>query len=115
MIEENYVSFELAKMLKEKGFDEPTMSFFRGDKIIWQEAFYPTDIRRPTLQLAQKWLRETYEFDICVVPTLDKDNYKAYYYLVIDIQHHIQEKSGLYEDYDNCWGDAIKYCLENLI
>lgn len=58
MIEEDYVSFELAKMLKEKGFDEPTMSFFRGDKIIWQQAFYPTDIKRPTLQMAQKWFRE---------------------------------------------------------
>ena len=57
-MEEDYVSFELAKMLKEKGFDEPTMSFFRGDKIIWQQAFYPTDIKRPTLQMAQKWFRE---------------------------------------------------------
>ena len=148
MITEDYVSFEVAKLLKEKGFDEDLrqqqvtgryslrdfslerwdwgtyeISYKEGEFIHFcDQYFYYSEVKNeentivaPTLQMTQKWLRETYEFDICVVPTFDKDNYKAYYYLVIDIQHHIQKESGLYEDYGNCWGDAIKYCLENLI
>lgn len=59
MITEDYVSFEIAKLLKEKGFDEPTLWFYFGDGTRYKahktlnEDWY----RRPTLQMAIKWLR----------------------------------------------------------
>ena len=42
MIEEDYVSFETAKLLKEKGFNEPTMHYFNADgtKRKFQQAHY---------------------------------------------------------------------------
>ncbi len=77
MIEEDYVSFELAKMLKEKGFDEYCSHFYRVDGE--HECCYRAKLPRltnndiikhddwvnrvfactcPTLQMAQKWFRE---------------------------------------------------------
>ena len=47
MIEKQYVTFETAKMAKEKGFNEKTDSYYTtiGDKIflthIWNENFIP--------------------------------------------------------------------------
>ena len=50
MVKEAYVSFEVAKLLKEKGFDEPT-------RMVWYEhlpkenACHPTEIYKPKLDL----------------------------------------------------------------
>ena len=35
MITEDYVSLEVAKLLKEKGFDEPCDFVYDGDKLEW--------------------------------------------------------------------------------
>lgn len=75
MIKEEYVSFELAKMLKEKGFEAETeheiyyvvKDYSTG--VHWNSCDYHVgDITReyekgncipmPTLQMAQKWFRE---------------------------------------------------------
>lgn len=84
MIEEQYVSFETAKMAKEKGFNEKTDSYYTtiGDKIflthIWNDNFIPfpenndeftrlsvharadnmSYISAPTKSLLAAWLRE---------------------------------------------------------
>ena len=72
MIEEAYVSFEVAKLLKEKGFDECIFEFYEGDKIKYahnSKGFRPSelpDIYYPhiTQQMAMKWLREVHNIDI---------------------------------------------------
>lgn len=62
----DYVSFEVAKLLKEKGFDwETHRSYLINDNV-----FIPGDITNvplrkdaisiPTIQMAMKWLRENY-------------------------------------------------------
>ena len=66
MITEDYISFETAKLLKEKGFDWNTDKQFNSDKIVGD--YNITDRSRhperyldaPTLQMAMKWLRETH-------------------------------------------------------
>ena len=66
MIEESYVSFETAKMLKEAGFDIPCNSNYMGNKFGWNELqrvnfnASETTYSRPTQALAAKWLRETH-------------------------------------------------------
>lgn len=71
MITEDYVSFETAKLLKEKGFDECTLLSYdkNGNNKDALRPFLESegDVRRPTLQMAMKWLREK-ELVICVVP-----------------------------------------------
>lgn len=66
MLTEDYISFETAKLLKEKGFDWNTDKQFNSDKIvgdynITDRSRYPERyLDAPTLQMAMKWLRETH-------------------------------------------------------
>jgi len=119
MINEDYVSFETAKLLKEKGFNEITdKQFFIIDKIVGD--YNITDRARnperyldaPTLQMVMKWLREVHNIAIetewehlwyaYIKPMTSKPSEEDYY----------QCKSPKYEI---AVEDAIKYCLENLI
>ena len=84
MIKEDYVSFELAKMLKEKGFDEACITFYYVNDsnkrviLLFQEdetavnymensTCNEAEITAPTLQMAQKWFRE--EKHLAINPT----------------------------------------------
>lgn len=68
MITEDYVSFETAKLLKEKGFEGRMHTFYteEGTEIessyVVPSNFFP--IYRPTLQMAMKWLREVHNIII---------------------------------------------------
>ena len=80
MITEDYVSFEIAKLLKEKGFDTPcdrwyseyTPQYYGNEKHICiefdkhnrHENNYEFICYAPTLQMAMKWLRETQGLNI---------------------------------------------------
>ena len=78
MITEDYVSFEVAKLLKEKGFNEDCLKvYINGElkNVITKESIgecthcynswlYPGDATAPTHQMAMKWLRETYKLHI---------------------------------------------------
>lgn len=76
MIEESYVSFDTAKMLKEAGFDVPCRSYYeledgeivRKDSIGSSDynAYEDTVCSRPTQALAERWLREVYNYAVCV-------------------------------------------------
>lgn len=87
MITEDYVRFETAKLLKEKGFDEPCSHIYRNDgmhlycgdakltTLTNTEIDEPQDwvsetftCACPTLQMAMKWLRDNYGFHIAVEP-----------------------------------------------
>ena len=64
-MKEDYVSFEVAKLLKEKGFD------WECEHVIWEGADdnyenYDKAIPNPTLQMAMKWLREVHKLHISV-------------------------------------------------
>ena len=68
MIEESYVSFDTAKMLKEAGFDEPcrysydNVGGFRWFKI--GESTPKGWIPCPTQELAARWLREVHRISV---------------------------------------------------
>ena len=78
MIEESYVSFETAKLLKEAGFDVPCTSQYTERKSIWN-VDYPDNFNqdvfgysRPTQALAARWLREVHRIvvDAIFIPSL---------------------------------------------
>ena len=124
MIEEDYVSFETAKLLKEKGFDECchlhyhyVESFdrwFQTSEYIdrrFKKYYYPC----PTLQMAVKWLREVHKIEVRVI----YDNEKSSWYgacnpmnepLQILLGSNCESNS-----YEEACESTIKYCLENLI
>lgn len=82
MIEESYVSFYTAKLLKEAGFDVPCNSYYeledsevvRKDSIGSSDynAYEDTVCSRPTQALAARWLREVHRIvvDATFIPPL---------------------------------------------
>lgn len=79
MIEEIYVSFDTAKMLKEAGFDVPCNSYYelengevvRKDSIGSSDynAYEATVCSRPTQALAARWLREVHGIHVYSIQT----------------------------------------------
>lgn len=77
MIAEDYVSFEVAKFLKEKGFDNLCRSYWSDTHSLSFEhtkwfVSYDNDsvyLLRPTLQMTMKWIQET--FNIVIIPNYE--------------------------------------------
>lgn len=134
MIIEDYVSFETAKLLKEKGFDiECDYLYVNGDivraqggKYNWNKGEtiftdYKNECSTPTLQIAMKWLREVHDFNVNIELTIhgyfcslshivrDSSGY------IIDIEDSEAWETAYYDSYEEACENAIKYCLENLI
>lgn len=80
MSKEDYVSLEVAKLLKEKGFDEQCRYTYCGESeedigvSNNKNSSFPQDIySMPTLYEAQKWLRNSHNIHIVI------DNYACGY------------------------------------
>lgn len=145
MVMEDYVSFETAKLLKEKGFDESVSMVYmpygdlcklhRYDSI--RNSNY-NDITKnyfeytaPTLQMAMKWLRE--EHQIGIFPRqyhIYKDNAVSdefgYGVEIIKLGTDIplnpngekisdKDRYFISTSYEQACEAAIVYCLKNLI
>ena len=124
MIKEDYVSFETAKLLKEKGFDEPTLyhclydnnvithskecKYFRNSELI--NAF---DV--PTLQTAMKWLREKHNIFIEISVDEELNEYGYQWALFDNTTKRIRPYAGWSDTYEQTCEKAIQYCLEILI
>jgi hypothetical protein len=137
MITEDYVSFETAKLLKEKGFDENIdlwydengETFFRFHYAIrrdWRVLQNQKVYECPTLQMAMKWLREEKGFHIFVPNEIDYDedergdrwyHQPAYYPEIRRVSDGkiMYDDGSLYATPEQACDVAIKYCLENLI
>lgn len=128
MITEDYVSFEVAKLMKEKGFNENTDKQFNSDKIvgdynITDRSRYPERyLDAPTLQMAMKWLREVHHYYVQVMLDSWACGGHIGYYVVIqktdsDFEMMLQDAVDevFYQTYEEACEAAIKYCLENLI
>jgi hypothetical protein len=127
MITEDYVSFEIAKLLKEKGFKGQGEHFYEDNKItnyinywfrITPEQRYEA-IEAPTIQMAMKWLRKEHNLH-CDIGYDDLD----WFWNIISVSEDIppEERPKLIKDgyaanktYEEACEEAIKYCLENLI
>ena len=127
-ITEDYVSFEVAKLLKEKGFDwEVHRSYLMNDTV-----FIPGDIsdvplrkdaiRIPTLQMAMKWLRnEKYYYIQVMLDGWACGGHSGYYVVIqkTDSNFEMMLQDAVddvfYQTYEEAAESAIKYCLENLI
>lgn len=132
MITEDYVSFEVAKLLKEKGFDEVCVAayncneenhkiYFALDADYCNSNFMDNCITAPTLQMAMKWLREVHKL-IPIILTDENSQDSFYYWFRIDTIKEGKWEDAIYREdekafptYEQACEAAIKYCLENLI
>ena len=134
-ISEDYVSFETAKLLKEKGFDGACNRVYQGPNLKYTTipisplmslgefgGFHPKQLyvtnnelgdiayTAPTLQMAMKWLREVHNinFNISWNPTF-KD------YFVEIFKPTLLYSTITYQNYEEACEEAIKYCLEDIL
>ena len=136
MIEEAYVSFEVAKLLKEKGFDEYGTYFYtlkdegcegyKSNRTLGEFAHNSDPnlkdraVSCPTQQMAMKWLREKYDIYISIQPDFPSSkDYKMCWCWSANILHEncisMKGYQCYIETYEEACEAAIKYCLENLI
>jgi hypothetical protein len=125
MITEDYVSFETAKLLKEKGFDGGCRARYGTAGSFSYERFEIEESDRemynailaPTLQMAMKWLREKYNLFPVVEPFLTEETKPKYWVNVIwcnSIPKYSESKRNYYTP-EQALEAILKYCLENLI
>ena len=137
MVTEDYVSFDTAKLLKEKGFDEYCKSVYHVGSVCSVASLgyhnnegygevidekqnsdfgkYDNAISAPTLQMTMKWLREK-----CISITLNITGFNLNDLPVwnFDIwcnNNHEYRSSDYFDSYEQACEAGIKYCLENLI
>ena len=141
MITEDYVSFETAKLLKERGYNGPSVFYDEEDAYRWNsenfievpnpnyDSSIPFDtetfreyLPHVTLAMAMKWLRENFNMDPVPYATSI-----GWYFEVFDLTQRditgcallydagIPSKEKMLETYEEACESAIKYCLENLI
>lgn len=151
MVTEDYVSFETAKLLKESGFDahlhvyyssEGLVQWMTGKKWMQNKDLTSTACIRPTLQMATKWIQET--FNIVIIPNYEYEyDSTPWCYKIFKLGEHGKPErvavKGVsydkdynptehiigYRDYERSYKDyatkeeaieeGIKYVLENLI
>ena len=130
MITEDYVSFETAKLLKEKGFDWESIGYYVDDEpndvkysllgetnSIWESRCCSA----PTLQMAMKWLREIHDLNCQVMLDSWSEAYGScgYYYMINQKNGGFREISPddsiFFDSYEDAVEAAIEYCLEHLI
>jgi hypothetical protein len=129
MVTEDFVSFETAKLLKEKDFDVETEHdmWYVVEKFStgchWNSCTYKVgDITReydekcciamPTLQMAMKWLRDVHNLLIVI----DKgENFYAWQLEDNENGSYVGEVVGECSSYEEACEEGIKYCLKNLI
>ena len=125
MVTEDYVSYEVAKLLKEKGFDLLTDKVYDNQNkldyqnvVCWQEKRLPY-VLAPTLQMACKWLREVHNLHVDVgYDDLD------WFWNIISISEDVPiadrpkfivTGTACHRTYEEAVEAAIKYILKNLI
>jgi hypothetical protein len=122
MITEDFVSFEIAKLLKEKGFDIYVSSFYDVDgEFSRKKADWNWNIgsrySAPTLQMAMKWLRKVHE--IFIRPNISFLYPIRYYCEIFCYGDNLKTQQDVttenFESPEEACEAAIKYCLEKLV
>ena len=144
MITEDYVSFETAKLLKEKGFDGPCHKvwgthgdsqtlirapwFVEGETVVNRESVdaaakqYTYDLDNkvegylaPTPQMAMKWLREVHKIEVRVIYDNDKSSWYGACNPMRESSQILLGFGRKSKSYEEACEAAIKYCLEKLV
>lgn len=115
---EAYVSFEVAKLLREKGFDWDTDKVYERNLMACRYEDYPM----PTQQMACRWLREVH--NIHIMPTIgcDVDRTPRIFYGVVialfndygNIDYRTIDGNE-YDEPEDAVEAALLYVLKNLI
>lgn len=120
---EDYCSFEVAKLLKEKGFDEKVSAHYLVHPSGFSEFFDKKDefpepedvwLKCPTHQMAIAWILEKYNVSI-EVSALKRNCWVYTIYKIFDNKVKELYNNGEFNSHGKAVEAAIKYYIENLI
>ena len=131
MIEESYVSFDTARMLKEAGFDVPCRGVYVTDRIGYYE-FRENDNKKtaddlwrntrdgfqyeylaPTQALAARWLREVY--NVAIYSLYDEDMDQWFYVVDAFAKNPVIngfQSGSEYDDYESAFEDGLREAIK---
>ena len=130
MIKERYCSFEVSKLLREKGFDESIYEFYNSTGIILyarnKEGFRLSELNgvyypHITHQMAMDWLRKEYGILISIIPQEVKIGVDKLCYAIYRITEDLYQPlyNGEVDNFVDSYGEtveaALKYCLTKLM
>ena len=131
----DFVTFEIAKKLKEKGFYYKCVSTYDKDGMLGDNYIQPTSIRAigfdellsshnvendgcidaPTISQVLEWLREEKGLHIAI----GYSNVSKWRYIIIHLGENFVKESNVWEksfkSYEEAALAGIEYCLDNLI
>ena len=118
MIEESYVSFDTAKMLKDVGFDVPCISQYMQNGFRWNGGSlkkvnfneYESVFSCPTQALAARWLREEHNIFIQLNPTFD-----GWLLDLFDLKKHqyiLTNKDANADSYEQALEDGLREAIK---
>ena len=119
MIEEQFVSFDTAKMLKEAGFDTPCYKQYSERGVQW-DASYPENFNAddwgcscPTQALAARWLREVY--NVAIYSLYDADMEQWFYVVDAFTKNPVIngfQSGSEYDDYESAFEDGLREAIK---
>jgi hypothetical protein len=120
MRKEQYITFETAKLAKEKGFDEPCNRYYE-DGFIHENRFFllnnnskimsKTSCSAPTQSLLARWLRETYKIIVTVPFNYDT---KLFTYFIGNYEHPISKSTKEYSTYEEAFETGLQEALKQI-
>lgn len=126
-INEDYVSFEIAKLLVEKGFKENLGVHYSAFGDLIQEGKYNWKYPAPTVQMAMKWIRENFLFHFVITPNFGdvevspgqwEDSLIGWSFIIVELSTGSTITTGIQKyaiSYESAVEAALDYCLKNLI
>ena len=128
MIKEAYCSYEVSKLLKEKGFEGECIAYYSKYKdnnlnlYRWRNRQTYVNVRNnsytlvPTHQMAMAWLREVHHIAINIGwGEIFEDQYKWWSIVLNMDSGDILCEYDYHISYEQSCEAVLKYCLENLI
>ena len=133
MIEEQFVSFDTAKLLKEAGFEANLKTMYveeeKDEWAFWDSGakrsdynYFDDTIACPTQALAARWLREAHGIHVSSNIFMDSandadgntvDEWNFWSYDLFDNSGRIIEESDdRYDSYEEALEAGLKHCLE---
>ena len=119
---ECYVSLEVAKLLKEAGFDWECKEYYYNfattgwslsfdDNFVNWNSWSERYISAPTLDVAQRWLREVKHLDISIHydPTIKS---QPYVYFIYDVEEKFNDILGIISPITHSYSDGYFYKYE---
>ena len=134
MIEESYVSFDTAKMLKEAGFDVPCRGIYRAyrigtsvfheydrksakDDLCWNSTDgFQYEYLAPTQALAAKWLREAHHINVYACFDYEKFDERKWFFTrehtMVNDDSAVYCSITNYNSYEEALEAGLKHSLE---